>query len=68
MALTLRRQDDQAAHWDPFEEEAGPSALASERLRRVPAGSLTGSVALAENDRWGPSAVTCRARRSGEGF
>ena len=44
------------------------SALAHERLARVAAGALTGTVALAEDDRWDLAGVACRARRAGAGF
>ena len=57
-----------ATHYAPLLQEAGPSALAHERLARVAAGSLTGSVALAEEDRWDLARVACRARRAGDGF
>jgi alkylation response protein AidB-like acyl-CoA dehydrogenase len=52
----------------PLLQEAGGSPLARALLARIAEGSLTGSVALAEDDRWDVAALACRARRSGEGF
>jgi len=52
----------------PLLQEAGSSALASERLGRIAAGALTGTVALAEQDRWELGRIACEARREGGGF
>lgn len=52
----------------PLLQEAGASPLAQALLRRIAEGALTGSVALAEDERWEPARVACRARRAGEGF
>ena len=65
-----------ATQYAPLLQEAGASALAHEpgralaheRLARVAAGALTGTVALAEDDRWDLAGVACRARRAGAGF
>jgi alkylation response protein AidB-like acyl-CoA dehydrogenase len=57
-----------ATQFTPLLREAGAAPLAHALLRRVAEGTLTGSVALAENDRWDVGATACRARRSGEGF
>jgi alkylation response protein AidB-like acyl-CoA dehydrogenase len=65
-----------ATQYAPLLQEAGKSALAHdpgralahERLERVAAGSLTGTVALAEEDRWDLARVACRAQRAGGGF
>ena len=57
-----------ATQYAPLLQEAGPSALAHERLARVADGALTGTVALAEDDRWDVAAIRCRARRAGTGY
>jgi alkylation response protein AidB-like acyl-CoA dehydrogenase len=57
-----------ATQYAPLLQEAGASPLAGERLARVAAGALTGSVALAEHDRWEIERIACRARRAGSGF
>jgi alkylation response protein AidB-like acyl-CoA dehydrogenase len=45
-------------------EVGGDSPLAADLLRRVAAGELTGTVALAESGRWDPSAVSTVATAS----
>src|SRR5688572_26087236 len=57
-----------ATQYAPLLQEARASALAHERLARVAAGTVTGTVALAEEDRWDLARVACRARRAGDGF
>ncbi len=57
-----------ATQFVPLLQEAGASPLANDLLRRVAEGSLTGSVALAEHDRWDLAAIRCSARRAGDGF
>jgi alkylation response protein AidB-like acyl-CoA dehydrogenase len=65
-----------ATQYAPLLQEAGASArahdpgraLAHERLARIAEGALTGTVALAEDDRWQPERIACRARRAGAGF
>jgi alkylation response protein AidB-like acyl-CoA dehydrogenase len=49
-------------------QTAGSSALAHELLRAVAEQGLTGSVAVAEQDRWDLAAIACRAQRSADGF
>jgi alkylation response protein AidB-like acyl-CoA dehydrogenase len=57
-----------ATQYAPLLQEAGASALAHEHLSRVAEGALTGTVALAEHDRWELERMACRARRVGGGF
>ena len=57
-----------ATHYAPLLQAAGASDLAHERLARVAEGALTGTVALAEDDRWDLARVACRAERSGDGY
>jgi alkylation response protein AidB-like acyl-CoA dehydrogenase len=52
----------------PLLQEARGSACAEDALARVAAGRLTGTVALAEDDRWDLGAIACRAERDGAGF
>jgi alkylation response protein AidB-like acyl-CoA dehydrogenase len=52
----------------PLLQEAGEAQLARALLARIAEGSLTGSVALAEGDRWDVAKVACRARPAGGGF
>jgi len=57
-----------ATQYAPLLQEAVASALAGERLARVAEGALTGTVALAEDDRWDLDRIACRAGRAGGGF
>jgi alkylation response protein AidB-like acyl-CoA dehydrogenase len=65
-----------ATQYAPLLQEAGSSALAHDpgpalahdRLARVAAGALTGTVALAEDERWELDRIACRARLAGGGF
>jgi len=57
-----------ATQFVPLVQEAGASPLAHDLLRRVASGSLTGSVAVAEHDRWDLAAIECSARSNGDGF
>ncbi len=52
----------------PLLQATGDAPLAHALLRRIAAGTVTGSLALAEADRWEVARVACRARREGEGF
>ena len=52
----------------PLLQEAPESALAGRLLRRIAEGRLTGSVALAEDDRWDLAKVACRARPVSGGY
>jgi alkylation response protein AidB-like acyl-CoA dehydrogenase len=57
-----------ATQFAPLLQTAGSSALAHELLRAVAEQGLTGSVAVAEQDRWDLAAIACRAQRSADGF
>jgi acyl-CoA dehydrogenase len=46
----------------PLLQEAPESPLAGRLLQRIAEGRLTGSVAVAEGDRWELGAIACRAR------
>jgi alkylation response protein AidB-like acyl-CoA dehydrogenase len=57
-----------ATQFVPLLQEAGPTALANGTLARVAEGRLSGSVALAEDDRWDVPAVRCEACADAGGF
>ena len=65
-----------ATQYAPLRQEARQSAvahepgleLADEGLARVAGGALTGTVALAEDDRWDLDRIACRASGAGGGF
>ena len=46
----------------PLLQTAAESALAGRLLRRIAEGRLTGTVAVAEDDRWDLAAIACHAR------
>jgi alkylation response protein AidB-like acyl-CoA dehydrogenase len=52
----------------PLLQEAGASALAERLLRRVASGQLTGTVAVAEHDRWDLAAISSSARPLAGGY
>jgi alkylation response protein AidB-like acyl-CoA dehydrogenase len=52
----------------PLLQEAPESALAGRLLQRIAEGRLSGSVALAEDDRWDLAAIACHARPVSGGF
>ncbi len=52
----------------PLLQEAADSPLAGRLLQRIAEGRLTGSVAVAEGDRWDLEAIACRARPVSGGF
>ena len=52
----------------PLLQEAAESPLAARLLQRIAEGRLTGSVALAEDDRWDLMTIACRARPVSGGF
>jgi len=52
----------------PLLQEAGASPLAERLLRRIAAGQLTGTVAVAEHDRWDLAAIACHVRPVSGGY
>lgn len=52
----------------PMVQSVGDDAACARFLAPVAAGSLTGTVAFAEGDRWEPAAVRTTASRSGNGW
>ena len=56
-----------ATQYAPLLQEV-ETEVAHERLARVAEGALTGTVALAEDERWEIERIACRARGAGGGF